>query len=57
MTRIHGDVGDELYDALRALFSDKEIVDFTLTVVAINSWNRIAISFLKPPGRQKPDDR
>lgn len=52
MTRIHGD-GDELYDALRAHFSDKEIVDLTLAVVAINSWNRMAISFRTPPRSYK----
>jgi AhpD family alkylhydroperoxidase len=54
VTRIHGDIGDELYDALRAHFSDKEIVDLTLAVVAINSWNRMAISFRTPPGSYKP---
>jgi AhpD family alkylhydroperoxidase len=54
VTRIHGDIGDELFEPLRAHFSDKEIVDLTLAVVAINSWNRLAIGFRTPPGSYRP---
>ena len=34
---------------VRRQFSEKEIVDLTAAVVAINSWNRIAIAFRTPP--------
>jgi alkylhydroperoxidase family enzyme len=33
-----------VYEQVRQQFSEKEIVDLTMAVVAINSWNRIAIS-------------
>ncbi|MCS0607634.1 carboxymuconolactone decarboxylase family protein [Massilia solisilvae] len=33
------------YGALKGQFSDKEMVDLTLAVIAINSWNRMAIGF------------
>ena len=35
-------------------FTEKEIVDLTLLAVAINSWNRIAISLRAVPGHYKP---
>ena len=40
----HGHVPDAVYEQVRQQFSQKEIVDLTMAVVAINSWNRIAIS-------------
>lgn len=52
--RIHGDIGDELFEPLRVHFRDKEIVDLTLVVVAINSWNRLAIGFRTPLGSYRP---
>jgi AhpD family alkylhydroperoxidase len=55
VTRIaehHGD--DALYEELRSHFSEKEIVDLTLAVVAINGWNRLAIPFKTPPGSYQP---
>jgi len=54
MTRIGGDVDDAIYDAARAHFSDKEIADLTLAVIAINSWNRLAIPFRTPAGSYWP---
>ena len=39
---------DEDYAAVREHFSDKEIADLTLAIVAINGWNRIAVGFRKP---------
>jgi hypothetical protein len=35
-------------------FSDKELVDLTLAIVAINGWNRLAISFRTVPGTFQP---
>jgi AhpD family alkylhydroperoxidase len=47
-------VPDEVYELARQHFSEKELVDLTLAVVAINGWNRLAISFRKVPGTYQP---
>ncbi len=47
-------VSDDIYESARRHFSDKELVDLTLAIVAINSWNRLAISFRKVPGTYQP---
>lgn len=39
---------DELLDALKQHFSDKEIVELGYSVAAINAWNRLAIGFHAP---------
>ena len=44
-----GHVPDAVYEEARKQFSEKELVDLTYAVMAINSWNRIAIAFRKPP--------
>ena len=36
---------DDLYEELRAHFSEAEMVNLTMLIGAINAWNRIAISF------------
>ncbi|HET6633054.1 MAG TPA: carboxymuconolactone decarboxylase family protein [Rhodanobacteraceae bacterium] len=38
-------VPDAVYAQAREQFSEKELVDLTLAVIAINSWNRMAITF------------
>lgn len=48
---------DELYRLARQSFSEKELVDLTMAIVAINGWNRLAISFRKVPGTYQPDHR
>ena len=45
-----GHVPDAVYDAARAHFSDKELVDLTWAVAAINAWNRVAIAFRSEAG-------
>ena len=40
-----GHVPDDVFEAARQEFSEKEIVDLTAAAIAINSWNRIAIAF------------
>ncbi len=50
-------VPDELYERVRAHFSEQEMVSLTLAVVAINSWNRLAISFRQVPGTYQPAAR
>lgn len=42
-------VPDDVYAAARAVFSERELVDLTYAVMAINAWNRLAISFRKQP--------
>jgi AhpD family alkylhydroperoxidase len=51
VTRVSVDhVPDSVYDAVAAHFSDAELVALTFAVVAINGWNRLAISFRAPVG-------
>lgn len=50
VTEIGGGVSDELFAATRTQFSEKELVDLTWAVAAINAWNRIAISVRAVPG-------
>lgn len=46
VTRVgEGHVPDGAYEAVRAAFSEDEVVSLTLAVVEINAWNRLAISF------------
>ncbi|HET7269229.1 MAG TPA: carboxymuconolactone decarboxylase family protein [Oleiagrimonas sp.] len=49
----HG-VSDEVYAQASAVFSEEELVDLDLAVVAINSWNRLAIPFRSEPGSYQP---
>ncbi|HEX5473917.1 MAG TPA: carboxymuconolactone decarboxylase family protein [Vicinamibacterales bacterium] len=44
------DVPDELYARVKAHFSDAELVNLSLAIVAINGWNRLAIPFRSVPG-------
>jgi alkylhydroperoxidase family enzyme len=36
---------DDLYEGVRAHFSEAETVNLTMLIGAINAWNRVAISF------------
>jgi len=47
-------VPDELYAEARRQFSEQELVDLTIAVVAINGWNRIAIPFQAEVGSYQP---
>jgi len=51
------DVPDELYDEARRHFSEEELVNLTMAVVAINSWNRLIVSFRTVPGTYQPKGR
>jgi AhpD family alkylhydroperoxidase len=42
-------VPDEAYQAARAVFSEREIVDLTIAVGLMNAYNRMAISFRNTP--------
>ena len=52
----HG-VSDELFDAVRQEFSEKEIVDLTMAINSINNWNRLSIAFRAPVGSYVPGQR
>jgi len=51
LTRIpeHG-VPNEIYEQVRAQFSEKELTDLTFLVMGINAWNRVGVAFQPPPG-------
>jgi AhpD family alkylhydroperoxidase len=44
-THVPGDV----FETARAEFSERELVDLTMAVVAINGWNRLMVAFRVPP--------
>jgi AhpD family alkylhydroperoxidase len=46
-------IPNELYEQGRGEFSEKELVDLTLGVIAINGWNRLAVAFRSVPGTYK----
>ena len=50
-------VQGEVYELARKQFSERELVDLTLAIVAINGWNRLAIAFRTVPGTFQVDVR
>jgi AhpD family alkylhydroperoxidase len=50
VTRV-GDTGvpDQAYEAARAVFDERELVDLTLAISLMNAYNRMAISFRNTP--------
>ena len=49
-----GHVPDEVYEQARAQFTEEELANLTLAVVAINGWNRLNIAFRTTPGTYQP---
>lgn len=47
------DISDELYERTRKHFSEKEMIALNMAIIAINGWNRLAISFRTVPGTYK----
>ena len=47
-------VPDAIYDEVKAQFGDRELVDLTLAICSINSWNRLAVGFARGP---EPDEQ
>ena len=47
-------VPDEVYEQAMAQFSEEELVDLTMAINGINSWNRLNIAFLTPAGDYVP---
>src|SRR3972149_9011938 len=52
-----GHVPDEVYEEVRARFSEEELVNLTLAIVAINGANRLNIAFRTIPGSYRPRAR
>jgi len=51
LTRIASSlVPDEIYNAAKEQFTETELIDLTLAVIAINSYNRVNIAFGAPVG-------
>ena len=48
-----GHVPDAVFEEARAHFTDEELVNLTMAVVAINAWNRVAIAFRSEAGTYK----
>ena len=46
-------ISDQLYEATREHFTESEIIALNIAVIAINGWNRLAISFGTVPGLYK----
>jgi alkylhydroperoxidase family enzyme len=45
-----GQAPDEVFEQARTQFTEEELVNLTMAIVAINGWNRLAIGFRKVPG-------
>jgi AhpD family alkylhydroperoxidase len=55
ITRIsEGHAPDSVYEEVRKRFSEEELVNLTMAIVAINGWNRLAIGFRAVPGEYQP---
>lgn len=50
-------VPDDVYERVRKEFTEQELVDLTYAVVAINAWNRLAISTRSVPGEYQPQKK
>lgn len=50
VTRLAGEVvSDEVFAEASAHFSERELLELTLAVIAINSWNRLNVAFRVAP--------
>lgn len=50
----NGGVPDALYQKVREHFSEEETVNLVAAIIAINGWNRLAITFHTPAGSYQP---
>ena len=47
-------VPDDVYEEALRQFSEEELIDLTMAVIGINSWNRINVAFRTPAGDYVP---
>jgi AhpD family alkylhydroperoxidase len=45
---------DEVYNEVIQRFSEEELVNLTVAIIAINGWNRLCIGFRVVPGEYQP---
>ena len=50
-------VPDAVYSSARACFSEVELVNLTMAIIAINGWNRLAVAFRMVPGSYRRQER
>jgi len=50
-------VPDDVYELARRHFNEKELVDLTMAIIAINGWNRLSISFRREAGAYQPQTK
>jgi AhpD family alkylhydroperoxidase len=48
---------DDVYEQVRQHFSEAEVVNLTMAIVAINGWNRLVLGFRTVPGTYEPKAR
>ena len=49
-----GHAADDVYTEVRKEFGEEELVNLSLAIITINSWNRLAIGFRTIPGEYQP---
>jgi AhpD family alkylhydroperoxidase len=49
-----GHAPDNIYEEVRKPFTAKELVELSMAIVAINSWNRLIVGFRAVAGRYQP---
>jgi AhpD family alkylhydroperoxidase len=55
LTLVHEtEVPDSAYEVVRKQFSEEEIVNLSLAIVAINGWNRLCVGLRAVPGTYQP---
>jgi AhpD family alkylhydroperoxidase len=52
-----GHVSDTVYGEVRKHFTESEMANLTLAIVAINGWNRLNIAFRTVPGTYQPQKK
>lgn len=57
VTTLSGGIPDEVYEQARGQFSEQELANLTLAIVAINSANRVNIAFRTVPGSYQVPSR
>jgi AhpD family alkylhydroperoxidase len=45
---------DDVYEMVRKQFSEEELTNLTLLIIAINGWNRFGVGFRLQPGNYEP---
>lgn len=49
-----GFVPDEVYESVRRHFTEEELVQLSMAIVAINGWNRLSVAFRAEAGSYRP---